>query len=170
MTSNSDIDKKSGTNKVGLLSVLVVEDVKLNRELIWILLNDEGHNVSAVENGEKALNLLQKKHFNVVLLDIRLPGLTGLDIAHIIRSCERGDDTDISLPEGLYENLSNRLKGNHLIIIALTGNATREDRKLCLEAEMDDYIVPERKPYVTGLRLSKIRLALKLSVSQKPAA
>ena len=75
-----------------LYKVLVVDDEAPVRDLLSDLLKREGCKVSICATGEEALELLKKDTFEVVLLDIKLPGISGLEVLKNIR------DTDKSLP------------------------------------------------------------------------
>jgi signal transduction histidine kinase/CheY-like chemotaxis protein/HPt (histidine-containing phosphotransfer) domain-containing protein len=107
------------------LQILVAEDTDVNRELVTELLQKRGHSVVAVENGRAAIAALQKKKFDVVLMDEQMPGMDGLEATRNIRQMERAS-------------------GNHQIIIGLTGNVAKEDEQRRIEAGMDGYLT---KPF-----------------------
>ncbi len=102
------------------LQVLLAEDNKVNRVVAMRMLQKLGHEVEHAENGEEALALLQKKTFDLILMDIQMPVLDGLSATRRIRE---GDDPQKAIP-----------------IIALTAHAMKSDRERCLEAGMDDYM------------------------------
>jgi signal transduction histidine kinase/HPt (histidine-containing phosphotransfer) domain-containing protein len=68
------------------LNILVVEDVALNREVVSGLLERDGHRVSLAEDAEQALLLCRTQSFEVILLDVHLPGLSGVELCRLIRS------------------------------------------------------------------------------------
>jgi two-component system, sensor histidine kinase len=106
----------------GPFSILLAEDEPVNRFMTEQLLSKHGHRVVAVENGEQALEALAGAAFDLVLMDISMPVLDGLEAAKIIRSGERPDiDTDIP-------------------IIALTAMVMPMDRQRCLAAGMDAFV------------------------------
>jgi len=113
--------------------VLVVEDNKINRMVVEGILSKAGVIVETAGNGIEALNILKQKTFDLVLMDVQMPEMDGLEATQHIRR-----DLEI----------------NTLPIIALTAHAMKGDREMCLEAGMNDYIV---KP------LSQKRLLLTLS-------
>lgn len=76
-----------------------------------------------MENGEAALEALQREVFDLVLMDVRMPGLSGLEATRALRA--RG----VSTP-----------------VVALTANAFEDDRRACLEAGMDDFLVKPLSP------------------------
>ena len=101
--------------------VLVAEDSPVNQELMKRLLIKWGHSVVIAGNGKLALSLLDAERFDVVLMDVQMPELNGLEATQAIRSKERGT-------------------GAHIPIIALTAHAVKGDREKCIAAGMDDYI------------------------------
>jgi len=104
------------------LHVLVVEDNRVNQTLARRLLAQRGHEVTVAENGQQALDALDRGHFDVVLMDVQMPVMNGLEATTHIRARERGAD-------------------RHLPIVAMTAHAMRGDRERCLEAGMDGYLV-----------------------------
>lgn len=97
--------------------VLAVDDVADNRELIKILLKDSGLKITEAESGEAALDLVSKQHFDLILMDIQMPGLDG------------------------YGTLSElRKRGFRGPIIALTAHAMKEDKDRTLAAGFADHL------------------------------
>jgi len=103
------------------LHILVAEDHPINQELVRILLDQRGHTVTVVNNGREALAALERESFDLVLMDVQMPEMGGLEAATAIRENEKG-------------------RGTHIPIIAMTANAMQGDRERCLEAGMDDYV------------------------------
>jgi CheY-like chemotaxis protein/anti-sigma regulatory factor (Ser/Thr protein kinase) len=103
------------------LRVLVVEDNPVNQLLAIRLLEKQGHSVVAVGSSQEALNALKMEHFDLVLMDIQMPGADGLDTTRAIRQAECQS-------------------GEHLSVIAVTAHAMRGDRERCLAAGMDAYV------------------------------
>ncbi len=127
------------------LDILLVEDNPANQRLAVVLLAKQGHEVAVVDSGVEALAALSRRHYDVVFMDMQMPVMDGLTATRHIRQIEQGFYS--SLPEELAEVeqiLRERLKGGHLPIIAVTANALQEDRQLCLDAGMDEYL---SKPY-----------------------
>ena len=104
------------------LDILVAEDNPLNAQLIVHLLQRRGHTVLAVSNGEEALKQVQKRLFDLLLVDLHMPVVDGFGVVEVLRERER-------------------LTGAHLPIIALTARSRAEDRARCLAAGMDDFLV-----------------------------
>jgi CheY-like chemotaxis protein len=103
--------------------VLLAEDNPINAILAGALLRREGAVVTHVENGEAALAALVRGAFDLVLMDVRMPGLSGLETTRALRA--RGVTTPV---------------------VALTANAFDDDRRACLESGMDDFLVKPLNP------------------------
>ncbi|HZR67108.1 MAG TPA: sigma-54 dependent transcriptional regulator [Terriglobales bacterium] len=86
-----------------MLNVLIVDDEASIRESLQAVLEDEGYKPSATESGEACLDLLHKKSFDVVLLDIWLPGMDGLDVLQRIREMENPPEVIIISGHGTIE-------------------------------------------------------------------
>jgi two-component system sensor histidine kinase/response regulator len=103
------------------LRVLVAEDNLVNQTVATILLEERGHRVTVVGNGRQALAALERDVFDVVLMDIQMPEMDGIQATAAIRSIEKET-------------------GSHLPIIATTAHAMKGDREICLAAGMDAYL------------------------------
>ena len=103
------------------LRVLLAEDNPVNQMLVKKVLENRGHTVTAVGDGREALNALNRENFDVVLMDVEMPRMDGLEAIGAIRA---------------HENVW----GGHVPIIALTAYAMKEDRDRCLKAGADAYL------------------------------
>ncbi len=103
------------------LRVLLAEDNAVNQRLAVVLLQKQGHAVTVAANGKEAVGLLDQQTFDLVLMDLQMPEMDGLEATALIRAKERGT-------------------GRHLPIIALTAHAMKEDRERCLAGGMDGYL------------------------------
>jgi len=101
------------------INVLVVEDNPLNMELIVEILKSSGFLVSGAINGEEAIKMVENEHYDLILMDIELPGMDGISAIKIIKS------------KPGYNKVPN---------IALTAFAMKGDREKFLAAGFDDYI------------------------------
>lgn len=110
------------TNTERALNILLAEDNRVNRLLAVRLLNKAGHQVMTAENGHEAVSGWSAKRPDVVLMDMQMPVMDGLEATLQIRRHEQS----ASLPR--------------TPIIALTANAMHSDREKCLAAGMDDFI------------------------------
>ncbi len=108
-----------------LLRVLLAEDEPVSRLMASRLLRKHGHEVVAVENGEQALKALQAGHFDLVLMDVQMPRMDGLEATRRIRRGHGidGPPSDTCVP-----------------IVALTAFVSEEDRARCKEAGMNDFL------------------------------
>ncbi|MCD6535166.1 MAG: response regulator [Deltaproteobacteria bacterium] len=132
--------------KLNLLpaTILLVDDLSLNRKLALMVLKKGGHQVILAEDGRQALEILAEKSFDLVLMDLQMPVMDGYRTTAIIRSVEAGE-TIPEIPADLSQKLQSRLGDIHLPVIALTAHAMAGDREKCLKAGMDDYLT---KPFV----------------------
>jgi two-component system, sensor histidine kinase and response regulator len=111
----------------GRLKILLAEDNRTNQVLATRLLEKRGHEVAVASNGEEVLDALDKQDFDLVLMDVQMPGMDGLQATRTIRDNER-------------------MTGKHIPIIAMTAHAMVGDMERCLEAGMDDYITKPIRP------------------------
>jgi PAS domain S-box-containing protein len=102
------------------LRVLVAEDNPVNQRLAVALLQRQGHAATVVGNGGEALAALERQPFDLVLMDVQMPGMDGLEATRRIREKEGA--------------------GPHTPIIAMTAYAMKGDRERCLAAGMDGYL------------------------------
>ncbi len=93
----------------------------MNQKVVVTMLEREGHIVTVANNGRAALGYLSSEKFDLVLMDVQMPEMDGLEAATAVRVQER------------------RI-GTHVPIIAMTAHALKGDRERCLEAGMDEYI------------------------------
>ena len=103
------------------LRVLVAEDNPTNQTLVAALLEQQGHHVSIVNNGRLAVERAAQEPFDLILMDVQMPEMSGLEAAAAIREAERRT-------------------GGHIPIVALTARAMTGDREQCLAAGMDAYV------------------------------
>lgn len=120
--------------------VLVVEDDRPTRMLLERIIHGRGHQVVGCESAEMALEKLKEEFFPLITLDIQLPGMSGLELARLLRSH----------PEG-----------SHYYILVGTGNNRPEDLREILEAGADDYIGKPYNPGLLDVRLSVAEAAVK---------
>lgn len=118
--------------------VLVAEDNPVNQQLTLALLRRAGHSAEAVSNGEEAVEAVSARPYDLVLMDVQMPVMDGLEATRRIR----------------------RLSGpaTRIPIVALTANAMQGDAAICLEAGMDDYLskpINARKLLDTITRFAK---------------
>ncbi len=107
------------------LRILLVEDNYLNQKLILINLNKLGFAIDIANNGKEALDKVNTNSYDLVIMDLMMPIMDGLEATRIIRNNETGTL-------------------NHLPIIGLTANTFDADREKCLSTGMDEYMA---KPF-----------------------
>jgi CheY-like chemotaxis protein len=111
--------RKAGSSRA--LRILLAEDNRINQLLAVRLIEKLGHRVEVVADGSEALRALQKRAFDVVLMDIQMPVMDGFEFTSMLREKEKTTNS-------------------HQPIIALTAHALTGDRERCLAAGMDGYV------------------------------
>ena len=119
------------------LSILVAEDNLINQKLIIRVLNKLGYEATLAENGLEVLALIELQHYDVILMDIQMPMMDGLEATQAIRN------SNTKQP----------------FIIAMTANAMPEDREDCLKAGMNDYLSKPINLELFMKALAKIKVA-----------
>jgi CheY-like chemotaxis protein len=109
------------------LKVLLAEDNPINQKLAVRILEKNGHKVKVAGDGKQTISSWEKGTFDLILMDVQMPKMDGLEATRIIRSKERE-------------------KKSHTLVIAMTAHALKGDRERCLEAGMDDYIAKPLNP------------------------
>jgi CheY-like chemotaxis protein len=137
-----DLDKE--TNKVSPeetlsinekmnINILLTEDNPVNQKLAVKLLEKEDYKVDVANNGKEAIEAIQKKKYDVILMDVQMPVKDGLTTTREIRSCR----------DGSFDP--------NIVIIGLTANAMKGDREKCIDAGMNDYVTkPIKKEKLFG--------------------
>lgn len=128
------------------LSILIAEDNEVNQTLIVRVLKKLGYEPSLVNNGREAVEELERTSFDVVLMDVQMPEMDGLEATAAIRKGSQ----------------------HQPVIIAMTANAMAGDKEICLEAGMDDYIAKPVKLEVMVKTLEK--WAINLQEKNKQAS
>jgi signal transduction histidine kinase/ligand-binding sensor domain-containing protein/CheY-like chemotaxis protein len=126
------------------LRVLVAEDNKINQTVTRLLLEREGHTTTIVETGQAALDELASNHYDVVLMDVQMPEMDGLEATRILREQERSGQ-----------------RSHHTPVITLTAHAMAGDRERCLQAGADGYVA---KP----INSAELRAVLERVVDPEP--
>ncbi len=123
-----DLQLVQETVQLPPLDILLAEDSLVNQKLAVRLLEKHGHRVVVANNGREAIRALERASFDVVLMDVQMPELDGMEATAVIRAKERD-------------------AGSHVPIVAMTAHAMKGDREACLQAGMDGYVTkPIRAP------------------------
>ncbi len=125
--------------------ILLAEDNPVNQKLAIRLLEKMGHHVTVAHNGQEALDLSTQGAFDLILMDMQMPVMGGIEATRALRAREAGT-------------------AKHQPIIAMTANAMDGDREMCLESGMDGYI---SKPINTALMAAEMERVLSSAI--KPA-
>ncbi len=104
-----------------MLHILLAEDNPVNQKLAVLMLEKRGHRVTVANDGQEAVEAVQQGRFDVVLMDVHMPRMSGFEASAAIRAWEK-------------------TAGGHLPIVALTALAMSGDRAKCLQAGMDGYV------------------------------
>lgn len=113
--------KASTVEPLPPLSILLAEDSRVNQKLAVGLLERAGHNVEVANNGREAISTLEKRDFDVILMDIQMPVMDGMAATASIRSSEA-------------------TTGKRTPIVAMTAHAMKGDYEACIAAGMDGYV------------------------------
>jgi CheY-like chemotaxis protein len=103
------------------LRLLLAEDNAVNRKFATLLLEKMGHHITVAVNGRECVEMHRAHEFDVILMDVQMPEMDGLEATSAIRSGEK-------------------TSGKHIPIIAMTAEALKGDRERCLDAGCDDYL------------------------------
>jgi len=123
----TQLSLQDARDPAAFLRVLVAEDNPVNQLLAVRLLEKRGHRVEIAVNGREVLQALDKERFDLVLMDVQMPEMDGIEATAAIREMEKG-------------------RGLHTPIIALTANAMKGDREKYLASGMDGYLTKPIRP------------------------
>jgi PAS domain S-box-containing protein len=123
----SAVESGSSMSRLQPLHILLAEDNRVNQALAIRLIQKQGHTVEVANNGREALAMVEKKGFDLILMDIEMPELDGLSATQAIREKEKET-------------------GNRTPIVAMTAHAMSGDKERCLAAGMDAYVSKPIQP------------------------
>lgn len=128
----AEAEKKNAPAECQPVDILLAEDNEINAVLARAVIERGGHRLDVVSDGAAAVEAAQLKRYDIILMDMHMPRMGGLDAAKAIRAQEGGGEVPI---------------------IALTANALREDQDACFAAGMNDFL---SKPFEPGTLLGLI--------------
>ena len=105
------------------VSILLAEDNVINQKVTSIILNKKGFDVEIAENGQIAIDKFMCNNYDIILMDVQMPLMSGIQATKEIRRYEEEN----RIEKGVY-------------IVAVTANALKEDREKCINAGMNDYV------------------------------
>jgi CheY-like chemotaxis protein len=130
----TEIDPQMATRHP--LRILLAEDNTVNQKVATRMLERLGYRADIAANGLEAIEAVQRQTYNIILMDVQMPEMDGLEATRRIRKLDNA---------------------GALRIVAMTANATEKDRKMCFDAGMDDYVSkPVRMDELTAA-LAKVR-------------
>jgi PAS domain S-box len=141
-------EHQQGALNLPPLNILVTDDVQQNLDLLELILRELGHKVSLAHDGQEAVDLAQQRSFDLILMDIQMPGMDGLTATRLIRQNQQ-------------ENHQPRIP-----IIALTASVFQDDRYAAQEAGMDGFA---SKPIDIEKLMQEIAHVLHLDLTTQPA-
>ena len=144
-----DLPDKTESVKPSILRVLLVEDNAVNQMLAMAILKKAGHRVDLATDGVEAVEAVSKNVYDVVLMDIQMPNMDGLEATRRIRALDDTTKADV-------------------YIVAITANALLGDRETCLSAGMNDYLPKpiDQKRLLGALDLVQSDVSAELELEQ----
>jgi signal transduction histidine kinase/DNA-binding NarL/FixJ family response regulator/HPt (histidine-containing phosphotransfer) domain-containing protein len=136
-TASPASDKAAGATPARTLQVLVAEDHPVNRQYMAALLESLGHRAHFTTNGQEAVQAAREHRYDVVLMDLHMPGLDGVGATRAIRA----------LPDPAISTVP---------IVALTADAFEETRERCLLAGMNDFLTKPVSPQKLATSLRRL--------------
>jgi CheY-like chemotaxis protein len=115
------------------LRLLLCDDNVVNQKVSQRVLQQLGYKADVANNGLDALEMLKSRHYDLIFMDVQMPGLDGLETTRVIRSRQQ-TQSDLVNP------------GSPIVIVAMTASAMAGDRERCLAAGMDDYLSKPVRP------------------------
>lgn len=120
--------KQDSNNNLKPMHILLAEDNLVNQKVALMVIQKMGYTADVAPNGKIAVEKFSQNHYDLILMDIMMPEMDGLEATRLIREIEK------------------QRGGKRTRIVALTANAMKDDREKCFEAGLDDYISKPFKP------------------------
>jgi PAS domain S-box-containing protein len=129
------------------IDILVAEDNEVNQLVFTQILSETDYTFEIVDNGRRAFEAYGSRHPKMILMDVSMPGMNGLEATAAIREREA-------------------VEGGHVPIVGVTAHALKGDRERCIDAGMDDYL---SKPISPNALLAKVELWMEKAVARRNA-
>ena len=120
-------------------NILLVEDNELNQKFAIAVLKRLGHTYELAENGKIGLQKFLAGKFDLILMDIQMPEMNGIEATIAIREHERNNNIKDPIP-----------------IIAVTAFAMEHDKRNCMEAGMNEFLTKPYKPHEMSAKIEKV--------------
>lgn len=124
----ASVPKQDSNNNLKPMHILLAEDNLVNQKVALMVIQKMGYTADVAPNGKVAVEKFSQNHYDLILMDIMMPEMDGLEATRLIREIEK------------------QRGGKRTRIVALTANAMKDDREKCFEAGLDDYISKPFKP------------------------
>ena len=141
--------------------ILVADDHRVNQHLAVAMLEQSGHRVDVVGNGQEAVEAVCRQQYDLVLMDCQMPEMDGYEATREIRRREEamgqgaGKMREVGELQVDFVRDSSRITHPRIPIIAMTANALTGDRETCLSAGMDDYLSKPVRPQELAAMVAK---------------
>ncbi len=134
------ISKEEPSRRTDALRILIAEDNRVNQLLLTRMLEKLGHSVKLAGNGRLALESIEAESFDLVLMDVQMPEMDGMEATMMLRAREAKT-------------------GAHLTVVGVTAHAMAGDRERCVQSGMDGYLSKPIRPKELGDLLDRVAAA-----------
>jgi len=146
--------------------ILLAEDNPVNQKLAKMMLTKAGYQVEVADNGKEAVEkyIASPEDFDLIFMDIQMPEMDGIEATKAIRKYEeqlKAQSSKLKAKDGASSDELSALsfqhsaRSEHVPIVAMTANAMKGDREMCLEAGMDDYLSKPIRPQILQETIKK---------------
>jgi protein-histidine pros-kinase len=152
-----EIEGEAGLATEQAMDILLVEDNPVNQTMALRLLQRKGHRVTVANNGQEAVEHFERDRFDVILMDVQMPVMGGMEATEAIRARE------------MRRSWVHARGWRRTPIVAMTAHAMQGDRERCLEAGMDEYVSKPIRPADLYAAIERVRFG-RSAVGTRPHA